>query len=57
MRGYMLGKGLRLCRRQIVTPINAFNSEAGKSIRIKSRKPSERLFLIPRLIEDRQFQL
>jgi hypothetical protein len=33
MRGYMLGKGLRLHRLQIVTPINAFNSAAGKCIR------------------------
>jgi len=53
MRGYMLGISFRLYRLQIVTPINVFNGAAGKSIRITSRKPSECLFLILRLVDDR----
>jgi hypothetical protein len=51
MRGYMLGNGLRLCRRQIVTPINVFNGAIGKLIRIASRNLGERLLLIPRCVD------
>jgi hypothetical protein len=51
MRGYMLGNGLRLCRRQIVTPINVFNGTIGKLIGIASRNLGKGLLLIPRCVD------
>lgn len=56
MRGYMLGEGLRLRRRHIITPMNVFNSATGKSIRIASCKLGERPFLILPHFEDDDLQ-